>query len=494
MSKKIIIIGGGIAGLSAGIYGRMNGYETEIIEMNKIPGGQCTAWDRKGYRFDYCLHWLVGTKKGPFHRIWQETGVLNPDVKILDHEIHTLLVDENGNEFIVYTNADRWEKYLLELAPEDAVPIRKMCMHIRKGSKLEAFENAPGVRKFKEYFPGLLKMLPALLLIIKYSKKSTLEYFRELNFKNERLKRFLFDFFTENNMSAIAFIGMLGWFQQNNAGYLIGGSLPITQRMAEKYKSLGGILKTSKKVEKIIVENNNATGVVLTDGTKIMADFVVGAADGHSIIFDMLGGKYISKEIDTAYKTWPLFPSLVQVSFGIGKEVKTDFTLQSVVMKGEKIGNTILESPCSIMNYCYDPTLSPEGKTAIVIRYESPWEIWENMAEEEYKAEKKQIEKDAMVILEKRYPGISGHIEVVDVATPRTSVEYTGVWKGAYEGFLPTKNNMTKVLKMTLPGLDHFYLIGQWLYPGGGLPPSAQSGKWAIQLICKKDKVNFNVH
>lgn len=47
MEKKIVIIGGGIAGLSAGIYSAMNGFDTQIIEMHTIAGGQCTAWERK---------------------------------------------------------------------------------------------------------------------------------------------------------------------------------------------------------------------------------------------------------------------------------------------------------------------------------------------------------------------------------------------------------------------------------------------------------------
>ncbi len=66
------------------------------------------------------------------------------------------------------------------------------------------------------------------------------------------------------------------------------------------------------------------------------------------------------------------------------------------------------------------------------------------------------------LLLEKHYPGITEHIEVVDVATPRTNVRYTGVWKGSYEGFMPTSKNIMKVLDMTLPGLEHFYMIGQW--------------------------------
>lgn len=77
MTKKIKIIDGGIAGLSTGIYGQMNGFNTEIIEMNSMPGGQCTAWERKGYRFDYCLHRLAGTLKGGYNQIWKELNVIN---------------------------------------------------------------------------------------------------------------------------------------------------------------------------------------------------------------------------------------------------------------------------------------------------------------------------------------------------------------------------------------------------------------------------------
>ena len=113
------------------------------------------------------------------------------------------------------------------------------------------------------------------------------------------------------------------------------------------------------------------------------------------------------------------------------------------------------------------------------------------MDTKEYKAEKIQIAKDATAYLEKEYPGISEYIEVTDVATPKTDVRYTGVKDGAYEGFMPSKENMMKSLKMQLPGLQKFYMAGQWLFPGGGLPPSAQTGKWAVQLICKKEKQRF---
>ena len=61
MTKSISIIGAGIAGLAAGCYGQMNGYDTQIFEMHNQPGGVCTAWKREDYTIDACIHWLVGS-------------------------------------------------------------------------------------------------------------------------------------------------------------------------------------------------------------------------------------------------------------------------------------------------------------------------------------------------------------------------------------------------------------------------------------------------
>ena len=85
-SGSMIIIGAGVAGLSAGCYGRMNGFETTIYEMHDKPGGVCTSWKRKGYVFDGCIHWLVGSRPGSdFNRVWMELGALQGR-EIVDHE------------------------------------------------------------------------------------------------------------------------------------------------------------------------------------------------------------------------------------------------------------------------------------------------------------------------------------------------------------------------------------------------------------------------
>jgi len=489
--KKIIIIGGGVAGLSAGIYAQMNGFDSQIVEMHGIAGGLCTAWYRKGYKFDYSIQWLVGSKYGVFHDIYRDTDILNDDIEVINPDFHIKLVNPDAEDFIIYTDIDKWENYLLEKAPEDARAIKKMCTDMRRFGKFESFELAPSLRTWLDYLKAFFHFYPALFTVVKHKKKTCEDYFNWLNIKNEWLRSSLHGLYGKTDFSIIPFLLILSWYTQGNAGYPKGGSLCVAERMHKKYVKLGGNILFKKKVREIVVENHQAKGVILEDGTTIEGDYVISAAGGYNTLFHLLKEKYLPPKSKNAYKNWGIFKSFVQVSFGINADLKTDVPVQWVLAKGRKIGKTTLQSGYRILNYNFDRTMAPEGKTCIVIRFESPWETWENISKEAYQEEKEQIEKEALRILEEHYPGASSSIEVCDVATPLTTVRYTGAWKGSHEGFLPSPKNITQQLPPTLPGLSRFYMIGQWLFPGGGIPPSVLSGKWALQMICKKEGRNF---
>jgi phytoene dehydrogenase-like protein len=491
---QILIIGGGVAGLSTGIYGQLNGFKTQILEMHSIPGGQCTAWNRKGYKFDFCLHWLIGTKDTVFNKIWKDTNVLNENVKIVDTEIHTMLKDEKYGDFVIYTDVDRWQEYLLKMAPEDKKGIRKMCRQMKMGSRVAPFQNAPGSRKPMDYIKALLKMRMLLFVLGRYASMSAKDYFKKMEFKNPKLIYFLNKLYGEKDFSALVVVMMLGWFHAKNAGYLLGGSLAIAQRMANRYQKLGGELLLQKRVSKILVENNRAIGVQLADGSALYADIVVSAADGHTTLYEMLEGKYLTPQLENAYKNWELFSSFVQLSFGINEKIESEANVVFYYTEKFSFGSIDVSSGYSISNQtAKDPTLNPAGKTVLIIKFDCPWEQWENLTHEEYDKVKDLIREKCIELLESQYPGIRNKIEVVDISTPKTLVKFTGVWKGAYEGFLPTGNMVKKTLDSTIPQLKSFYMAGQWLFPGGGLPPSAQSGQWVIQQICKENKIKFQV-
>ncbi len=292
--KKIIIIGGGVAGLSAGIYAQMNGFDSQIVEMHSIAGGLCTAWYRKEYKFDYSIQWLVGSKFGVFHNVYKDTDILNDSVEIINPEVHLKLVNSQGEDFVIYTNIDKWENYLLGKAPEDTHAIKKMCRDMRRCTKLESFELAPSLRTPFHYIRALFRSYPTLFTILRYKNLTSEDYFNRLNIKNKWLHTSLHGIYGNANFSIVPFLLILSWYAQGNSGYPKGGSLAVAERMYQRYIKLGGTMLFKKRVAEVVVENNQAKGVVLEDGTRIEGDYVISAADGHTTIFNLLKGKYLS--------------------------------------------------------------------------------------------------------------------------------------------------------------------------------------------------------
>ena len=95
--------------------------------------------------------------------------------------------------------------------------------------------------------------------------------------------------------------------------------------------------------------------------------------------------------------------------------------------------------------------------------------------------------------LEKRFPGLREGIEVVDVATPVTIERYTGNYHGFQAWGVPGAGllDMAKGLCKTLPGLDNFYMVGQWALANIGISTVAVAARKLAEEICKRDGKRF---
>jgi len=494
MRDSMIIIGAGVAGLSTGCYAQMNGYESRIFELHDKPGGLCTSWQRKGYTFDGCLHWLVGSRpSSSFNRIWQELGAVQGR-EMVDHEVFTRLEAADGRAFTLYTNIDRLEAHLLELAPGDAEPIRAFAGELRRFARVGDAMGAGPTGLLDAIWTGV-RLLPHMGALRKYSKMSTREY--ATRFSDPFLRESLDRLFDLPNFPMLGMLLTLGWMHNQDAGYPIGGSLAFARSIENRYVDLGGEINYRSRVDQILVEDDSAVGVRLSDGTEHHAEVVVSAADGHATIFDMLGGEYVDEKIRRTYEEWPIFQPIIQVSLGVGVDLSDEphaivYELtEPVTIAGEA------RERLSVKHYCYDPTLAPPGKSILVVMLESNYDYWQEIHkdEERYDAEKKDIALRVMARLEKRFPPITGQIEVVDVATPMTYERYTGNWQGSMEGWLLTTETigaaMGRGMEQTLPGLRDFYMAGQWVEPGGGVPAGPISARRLMRRVCKEDGKRF---
>lgn len=496
MAKSIIIIGAGIAGLSAGCYGQMNGYDTRIFELHDKPGGLCTAWKRKDYTIDGCIHWLVGTNpSSSFNRIWRELGALKGK-DIVNHEVFIRFEGSGGRVMDLYTDVDRLERHLKELAPADSAAIEEFTSAVRAISRVDM--PLPRPREVSSPLDGL-KMLPRMLPLarplMKWRKVSTAAFAER--FTDPLLHEAFSSFMDLPDFPVLGLMFTLAWLHNRDAGYPVGGSLEFSRAIESRYLDLGGEISYKARVEKVLVENDRAVGVRLAGGGEHRADIVISAADGHATIFEMLEGRYADAAIRDRYENMPIFEPLVQVSVGIAGELEGEpqtivFPLASPIevagVKHHRMG---------VVNHRFDPVQMPEGKTVLITTFSTTYGYWEELHRDPqlYRAEKQRVADAVVAAVEGRFPAVAGRIEVVDVATPVTYKRYTNNWQGSFEGWLLTTDNLLKSvsrgLDKTLPGLENFFMIGQWVMPGGGLPPAAQSGRDVIQILCHRDRRPF---
>jgi phytoene dehydrogenase-like protein len=495
--KSIAIIGGGVAGLCAGCYAQMNGYKATIYEMHNMPGGVCTAWQRNGYTIDSCIHWLVGTSPASsYHKLWREVGALKGST-IIDQDEFMRVELKGGRALIFYRDVDRFEKHLLELGPEDAKAIRALTNAIRRLSRFDMSpEKAPELASIGDKVAGLARIVPLLPAFAKWGRMTVQGFAKRL--KSPVLKEAFLSMAGEaESWPMLGLMLPLMWQATKSAGYPLGGSLPFVRNIEKRFRDLGGQIHYSARVEKILTENDHAVGVRLADGSEHRADAVISAADGHTTIFRMLEGRYVNDEVRKPYEGGMTpFPPLLYVALGVAAPLDNlpeansgiSFPLNPKVEIDGKARDRL-----SMHVYNFDRSLAPKGKTTVIAMISSDYDRWKALHEDpaRYRAEKELAAERVIDALEQRIPGIRAKVEMRDVATPTTWERYTGNWRGSYEGWLPNAKSFGRGMSKTLPGLRNFYMVGQWIAPGGGLPPAVSTGRHVIQMLCRADNKPF---
>ncbi len=479
IEPTVVIIGGGIAGLCAGIYARKRGFKTQILEMHKIAGGLATAWKRNGYTFENCVHWLVGSKKGGDLNDWWHEIFDMDQLEFYESKIQSV-IERGGTKLTIYRNNNSLERELLSKAPEDAEAIAAFMRDVRKLTRMRM----PTADSLLPKLISYIRMVPYLSLLNRASKVTAGEYGRR--FKNP-LVRSLFEG-PMGDLSAIAILFSFGWMNSGNGGYPVGGSLQMIKLIEKNYRQLGGDIRFNARAKRIILQGMRVTGVELETGERINADLVISAADAHATLFDMLGERYLDKETKMRFKSLKPFPSYLMVSFGVAREFAGEPELLSIMLDETiRIDDGTELDRASYRIFNFDPTFAPPGKTAIVSFIPTyDYEYWARLkaaSPAQYESEKQRIAASIIDIFEKRYPGSKEQIEVIDVATPATVFRYTNNWRGSMEGWLITPETGAKELPCTIPGIRNFYMVGQWISPGGGLPSGLMTARNVVKRM-----------
>ncbi len=493
--KRIAIIGAGISGLSAGCYGRMNGYETTIFESHALPGGLCTAWTRQGYTFDGCIHWLTGSAPGDsLYALWEELGAVQGR-KMYDHSVFWRTVGADGRSFSLYADPDRLEAHMKELSPADAEPIEQLIEWIRTFDGFSMPVGKP--RELMSGFDGLklaFRMRRQLSTLKRLSTITTGEFAKR--FQDPLLAAGLAEAIG-GHTPLIGLVMTLIPMARKAAGFPAGGSLEYARAIERRYVSLGGKICYGARVTRILEANGKAIGVELADGTRVEADVVISAADLRATLNSLLDGTRQHETHHVLLEAGKLYPPCIQVSFGVKRVLHE---LDECLGESFKLRDPMRLAGAdvewiNVKSYGFDPSLAPEGCSVVTSILTADWEFWNRLREDRaaYEAEKETIAAACTEAIDARYPGFKGAIEVSDVATPLTFARYTGNWKGTFMTWMlsPEFQKQHGYVRKTVPGIDNLYIASMWTVPPGGLPGAAMAGREVVQILCANDGKRF---
>jgi phytoene desaturase len=497
MEKSVIIIGAGLAGLSAGCYARINGYSSRIFEHHTVAGGVAAAWKRKDYLIDGGIHFLTGFQPGSaLDRFYREMGI-SPGASIVKMPSYARFIDElPGKHIDVTGDLEGLARSMKSIAPDDSSFIDNLFKGVR------AFRNR-GIDNFGlDKPPEMSSPLDTMKLM--WSMRSIFRYFsgrysRPVKEYTREIREPLLDDLIQHLFlpeAPVWFIFMLlAMLADGQMGLLKGGCREFVGSIEKRYRELGGEIAFKSTVKEILVENNSAVGVRLADDTEHRADYIVSAADGYSTIFDMLGGRYVNEKITTRYRDWKLFPPIITVSYGVAREFNDELPFSIIMLEHPFDTGNRSVNEISLRIFNYSDRFAPAGKTVVQAMFDGDWNYWndlKNRKKSVYEKEKSRIAAEVLERLQKYYPGIASQVEVTDVATPHTMWRYTLNRRGAYEGWLMQADTIMEQIERMLPGLSNFFMAGQWVMPGGGVMPCLYSGRHAVQLLCREDKKRFN--
>ena len=490
--KRIIIIGGGISGLSAGIYALKYGYSPLILEKNPVAGGLCTNWVRKGMNIEGCIHWLTGTNKNTriYQHCWTDLHAFK------DEELIYLPTwgsyHYEGTTVHFYRDLDKTEAEWNKIAPEDKKMIHRFIKLVRKIERVDLPLDAPALLlPFKvkmKFFMQLVKTFPYYLGSMVMNK-----YRFAKKFKNPALRWALMHAQPgAGNLYSMAF--SYSTITTNNGAVPRGGSKTFINNMLNYYLSQGGEIKYNAEVKELIVnkKEKKMTGAKLKSGEVVKGDHFISCCDANYVLINLLKQEYVKKKLAERFNE-PLkhpSPSCVLINYRIPANVDINIPYNFKV-DNFKLGTKEIDH-INFRVFNYDPTFVNGEYTVgqvLLDQDSNDYDYWLELRkdDEKYQAFKQEIADLVKKLIEKELPILKGKMELLDVATPMTFTRYTNASRGSYMAFLFNPDKGTIVTRGYLKGINNFMLSGQYVQSPGGIPLAMASGKFSIQWLAKKD-------
>jgi prolycopene isomerase len=493
MSDDVIVIGGGLSGLSAASLLAKRGLQVTVIDKSYNPGGSCGIFKRNdGAIFDQGSSMLFGFGEQGFNAHRFVFNCLEEPIDVIKNRI-LYCVTFKGHRIHFYDDIDKFVEELSAVFPTQKKNIVHFYQDMRKIYRHVMVENptyaTADEADRKDSLRSLLRHPISFARFLSYLNKSAKQLLKKYFDDPEIFKFFdkltsTYCYATVDEAPAILAAVM---FVDNHVGgsyYPAGSTLYLPGKLEKVIEEHNGTMIAEKEVVSILFENGKPIGVELDDKQKLYAENIV-----YSGTVWNLYGKLISEKETTAERiAWaknlvPTFPSVILYAIVDKVAIPEDTEVLEML-----IGNSDAVDESEVTVYLHsidDKTLCHENQHVLMAIGPS-FETWEGLGKRQYEAKKKKEETRLLSVLEKRFPGIQDHLQYVEISSPLTIERYTMKNGGAVAG--PKQmlgQHMFKRLHIRSEW-DNLFFCGESTVMGTGTPTVTTSGLSAANAILKK--------
>ncbi len=473
MSKKVVVLGGGFAGLSSAIYLALQGHEVRLLEQLGHLGGKASEVREAGYRFDTGPS--VFTLPEVFEDLFLQAGKSCP----VEYEAVDPLCRYFYPDGFVWDVSKDDETTTAQLDAQDARAYLQLKQEAKKlyegAAQTFLFKQAPSLSELMRY--GLTSGLGA-------HPTKTLPQLLDSFGASERLKTFFLRFatyFGADPYKAPAVLHNIAWVELGlGVYYPKGGVYALVKALEALAESLGVIVQTRQKVEKLVRVGNRVTQVETSSGS-VQADVVVSGLDlvrTHQLLGQQEWGRRLEPSLSGLVLLLGLNSpqkDLAHHNISFSADYVAEF---EAIEKGKLSPEaTIYLSSSSKAN----PADAPQGSENCFVMVNAPAisKSSKRFSREAYM----RYGEDILQVLKNRGFDL---VEAIDMKhfVPPSHLQLLAT-DGSIYGTAPHSLLSTIRPKQHVKGISNLVLAGGTVHPGGGIPLSLLSGKHAASLVQK---------
>ena len=481
-TDNVVIVGAGLAGLSAALRLAGAGRKVTVVERESVPGGRNGLLNKSGYSFDtgpsvLTMPDLIADALacvGEDIKDWLDLIPLKP--------LYRAFYDD-GSQLDVHSDTNQMREEIAKtISPAEAVGYGKYVDFVTKLYKYE----------MKDFIDRNIDS-PLNLLTPNLARLIALGGFRKLS---PKVNQFLKDPRTQKVYSfqamyagvspqqALAIYAVIAYMDSVNGVFFPkGGMHAVPRSMAAAAQKHGVTFKYNSTVTAIEKSNGRATAVITESGERITCDVVVLNPDLPVAWRDLLGGQ------PRSVKRLKYSPSCATLLIGSSK--KYDHLAHHNIHFGKSWAGvfdelinkkTLMSDPSILVTLPSkdDPTLAPAGKSSYYVLFPTP-----NLtADIDWKKIAPRYRDEMIKALEDRgYSGFADSIEVEHLTTPldwqKQGMEAGAPFASAHTFFQTGPFRPRNLAK----GYENIVFAGSGTQPGVGVPMVLISGRLAAERI-----------